>query len=91
MAEIPKQSASRHEAMQKVRRAQSFSVDLPLIGRVPLPRPEQLAFYGALGVLAAVEIIEWPVALRAGPFEPAPSVRGEEKSKVGAARPRRRA
>ena len=66
MAEIPKQSASRHEAMQKVRRGQSFSVELPLIGRVPLPRPEQLAFYGALGVLAAVEIIEWPVALVLG-------------------------
>lgn len=66
MAENPKQSSSRHESIHKVRRAQSFSVALPLIGRVPLPRPEQLAFYGALGVLAAVEIIEWPVALVLG-------------------------
>jgi len=54
---------SQREAVQKVREAQTFAVELPLIGRVRLPRPEQLAFYGALGVLAAVEIIEWPVAL----------------------------
>lgn len=54
---------SRSEAVQKVREAQTFAVELPLLGRVRLPRPEQLAFYGALGVLAAVEIIEWPVAL----------------------------
>jgi xanthosine utilization system XapX-like protein len=49
--------------VQKVRESQTFAVDLPILGRVRLPRPEQLAFYGALGVLAAVEIIEWPVAL----------------------------
>ena len=49
--------------MRRVREAQSFAVQLPVVGRVRLPRPEQLAFYGALGVLAAVEIIEWPVAL----------------------------
>lgn len=54
---------SHREAVQKVREAQTFALELPLIGRVRLPRPEQLAFYGALGVLAAVEIIEWPVAL----------------------------
>ncbi|MDY6998807.1 MAG: hypothetical protein SW019_19595 [Actinomycetota bacterium] len=69
MAEIPeqpKQSVSRRDAVQKVRGAQSFSVELPVIGRVRLPKPEQLAFYGALGVLAAVEIIEWPVAVVLG-------------------------
>ncbi|ANI42748.1 hypothetical protein MYVA_5720 [Mycolicibacterium vaccae 95051] len=38
-------------------------MELPVFGRVQLPRPEQLAFYATLGVLAAVEIIEWPVAL----------------------------
>jgi hypothetical protein len=48
---------SQREAVQKVREAQTFAVELPLLGRVRLPRPEQL------GVLAAVEIIEWPVAL----------------------------
>ena len=62
MAESSRRTPQR-DAVQKVREAQSFAVNLPVIGRVRLPRPEQLAFYGALGVLAAVEIIEWPVAL----------------------------
>lgn len=39
---------------------------LPVVGRVKVPHPEQLAYYGALGVLAAVEIIDWPVALLLG-------------------------
>jgi hypothetical protein len=30
---------------------------------VPIPRPEQVAYYGALGALAALEIIDWPIAL----------------------------
>ncbi|CAN3131581.1 hypothetical protein ACNUDN_27110 [Mycobacterium sp. smrl_JER01] len=63
MAESSRQSSSQRDAVRRVREAQSFAVQLPVVGRVRLPRPEQLAFYGALGVLAAVEIIEWPVAL----------------------------
>ncbi|MCF6421408.1 hypothetical protein [Amycolatopsis tucumanensis] len=31
-----------------------------------LPPPRQLAYYGALGVMAAVELIEWPVAVAIG-------------------------
>jgi xanthosine utilization system XapX-like protein len=49
-----------------VREARSFALNLPVLGKVQVPRPEQLAFYGALGALAAVEIIEWPVALVLG-------------------------
>jgi hypothetical protein len=49
--------------VRRIREASTFTLDLPLLGRLRLPRPEQLAFYGALGALAAVEIIEWPVAL----------------------------
>jgi hypothetical protein len=37
-------------------------VNLPVVGRVRIPRPEHVAFYGALGALAALEIIEWPRA-----------------------------
>jgi xanthosine utilization system XapX-like protein len=54
------------DAVNRIREAESFAVTLPLVGRVQVPRPEQLAFYGALGALAAVEIIEWPVALVLG-------------------------
>ena len=63
MSETSPRTATHREAVRRVRDAESFAVDLPVLGRVRLPRPEQLAFYGALGVLAAVEIIEWPVAL----------------------------
>ncbi|MDQ0376110.1 hypothetical protein [Amycolatopsis thermophila] len=31
-----------------------------------LPPPRQLAYYGGLGLLAAVELIEWPVAVAIG-------------------------
>ena len=63
MAESSRGAATHRDAVQRVRQAQTFSLDLPIVGRVRIPRPEQLAFYGALGALAAVEIIEWPVAL----------------------------
>ncbi|MFF3847224.1 hypothetical protein [Streptomyces sp. NPDC002328] len=40
------------------------AVTLDVFGaRVELPPPDQLAFIAGVGVLAAVEIIEWPVAL----------------------------
>jgi xanthosine utilization system XapX-like protein len=65
MAEESEQTSHR-DAVRRVREAQTFTVTLPVFGRVRVPRPEQLAFYGALGALAAVEIIEWPVALVLG-------------------------
>lgn len=40
-----------------------MAVDLPIVGHVNLPRPEELAYYVGLTVLAAAEIIDWPVAL----------------------------
>ncbi|WP_416978641.1 hypothetical protein [Streptomyces sp. T028] len=35
-------------------------------GTSRLPSPRKLAFYGALGAMAAVEVLEWPVALAIG-------------------------
>lgn len=49
-----------------MRDARGFAMTLPVVGRVKVPHPEQLAYYGALGILAAVEIIDWPVALLLG-------------------------
>jgi hypothetical protein len=63
VSETSPRAASQREAVRRVKDADGFAIDLPLLGRVKMPRPEQLAFYGALGLLAAVEIIEWPVAL----------------------------
>lgn len=59
----PARKATHRSAVERIQAAESFAVDLPVVGRVRVPRPEQLAFYGALAALAAVEIIEWPVAL----------------------------
>lgn len=58
-----KSRTSHRNAVDRVLSAQGFTVDLPGVGRTRIPRPEQLAYYGALGALAAAEIIEWPVAL----------------------------
>jgi hypothetical protein len=49
--------------VDRVREAETFAVQLPVIGRVKIPRPDQLAYFGGLAVLAAIEIIDWPVAL----------------------------
>jgi hypothetical protein len=57
---------SNREASQLVARAKKFSVRLPVVGKVTVPPPDQLAFFGVLGALAAVELIDWPVALAIG-------------------------
>ena len=54
---------SHRDAVKRVREGQGFAVNLPVVGRVKIPPPEHLAYYGALGVMAAVEIIDWPIAL----------------------------
>lgn len=63
MADTPRRSASQSEAVARIREAEGFAVDLPVIGKVAVPRPEQLAYYGGLALLAAFEIIDWPVAV----------------------------
>jgi len=54
---------SQHEAVQKIREGETFVVNLPMVGQIEIPRPEQLAYYGGLAALAAFELIDWPVAL----------------------------
>lgn len=58
-----RRGTSQREAVQRVREGESFAVNLPVVGQVEVPPPEQLAYYGGLAALAAFEIIEWPVAL----------------------------
>ncbi|MCV7026439.1 hypothetical protein H7I77_24305 [Mycolicibacterium novocastrense] len=58
--------AEHRDVSKLVEEAERFSIRLPVIGRVGVPRPDQLAFYGALGLLAAIEVIDWPVALLLG-------------------------
>lgn len=58
--------AAQREASREVAEGELYSVALPLIGRVPVPSPRQLALYAALAGLAAIEIIDWPVAVAMG-------------------------
>jgi hypothetical protein len=50
-------------AVDQVRHAEAFTLNVPGLGRIPIPRPEQLAYYGTLAALAAIEVIDWPIAL----------------------------
>ncbi|HJT91691.1 MAG TPA: hypothetical protein VJ777_07065 [Mycobacterium sp.] len=57
---------SHSDIARRVRDADRFALQLPVVGRVPIPRPDQLAFYGALAALVAVEMVEWPAAVAIG-------------------------
>ncbi|ODR04910.1 hypothetical protein AWC25_06760 [Mycobacterium sherrisii] len=58
-----RRTTSQRDAVQKIREGETFVVNLPLVGQTEIPRPEQLAYYGGLAALAALELIDWPVAL----------------------------
>ena len=63
----PHASASSHnDVSQLVRNAKRFSITLPVIGKVAVPPPNHLAFYGVLAVLGFTELIPWPVAVGLG-------------------------
>ncbi|NMH99887.1 hypothetical protein [Pseudonocardia acidicola] len=38
-------------------------VQVPVLGTVIVPPPEKVAFYAGIGVLAALGLVEWPIAL----------------------------
>ncbi|MEV4384627.1 hypothetical protein AB0J68_02685 [Micromonospora sp. NPDC049580] len=44
-------------------RMYSRRVELPMVGEVAVPPPDKIAYYAGLGVLAALQVIEWPLAL----------------------------
>jgi hypothetical protein len=46
--------------------ATSRSLSVPVLGSIELPSPDRLVFYAGLGVLAAFQVIDWPVALIVG-------------------------
>ncbi|WP_371737011.1 hypothetical protein [Rhodococcus opacus] len=63
MTEKTDTRSSHRDTMERVHRGERFAVTLPILGRVSIPRPEQLTFFTDLGALAALGIIDWPVAL----------------------------
>ena len=66
MTEKSRRNVTHRSAVERVRDAETFAVTLPVVGQVRIPRPDQLAYYGALVGLAALEIIDWPIALVIG-------------------------
>ncbi|HEY0227182.1 MAG TPA: hypothetical protein VGC05_12500, partial [Mycobacterium sp.] len=51
-----RQAASQAEAVEKIREGETFVINLPVLGKTEIPRPEQLAYYGGLAALAALEL-----------------------------------
>jgi hypothetical protein len=47
-------------------RSRRPQIDVPIVGTVQMPSADRLAFYATLGVLGALEVIDWPVALVVG-------------------------
>jgi hypothetical protein len=54
---------SRRSAARQAIEQNTMRVDVPCVGVVRLPQPQQLAFYGGLAVLAALEVAEWPITV----------------------------
>ncbi|MEV0153395.1 hypothetical protein AB0H57_06580 [Micromonospora sp. NPDC050686] len=50
-------------ARDRVRSYERRRVELPVLGEVAMPPPDKLAYYAGIGVLAAFQVIQWPVAL----------------------------
>jgi hypothetical protein len=59
-------TASRSKTRKRDEDRHQSHVTVPVLGTVTVPPPQKLAFYAVLGVLGALEIIEWPVALIVG-------------------------
>lgn len=62
MARPSSTAVSPHHAAARTVRKHTMLISLPCGLNVTLPSPEQLAFYGGIGILAALGIMEWPVA-----------------------------
>jgi hypothetical protein len=58
-----RRKTSQRDAVQQIREGETFVVNVPVLGQLAIPRPEQLAYYGGLAALAALELIDWPVAV----------------------------
>lgn len=55
--------AGARAAAHSVVENDSLVVVLPVLGRVVLPPPEHLAWYAGVGVLAVLEVVDWPIAV----------------------------
>ncbi|MDG4761151.1 hypothetical protein [Micromonospora sp. WMMD710] len=59
MSTLTRHLNGSHENVQMYSRR----MDLPILGEIAVPPPDKVAYYAGLGVLAALQVIEWPIAL----------------------------
>ncbi|RKN46359.1 hypothetical protein [Micromonospora endolithica] len=59
MSTVTRQLSGTHETIRMFSRR----MDIPVLGEVAIPPPDKLAYYAGIGVLAALQVIEWPLAL----------------------------
>jgi len=59
MSTLTRNLSGAHEMIRTYGRR----VEIPVLGEVAVPPPDKLAYYAGLGVLAAFQVIEWPLAL----------------------------
>jgi hypothetical protein len=62
VAEAPADPRGSSHAAERVT---GQNIELPIIGHLPFSR-DQAAFYAGLGAMAAVGLIDWPVAAAVG-------------------------
>jgi hypothetical protein len=55
-----------HGAVLRAIQENSLAVDIPGLGTVRLPPGDSLAWFGGLATLAALGIMEWPIAVVIG-------------------------
>ncbi|MGY1592458.1 hypothetical protein ACI789_12235 [Geodermatophilus sp. SYSU D00965] len=55
-----------HGALLRALQGNTVNVPLPVLGTVRLPPLDSLVWFGGLATLAAVGVIEWPVAAAIG-------------------------
>ncbi|MEU6072560.1 hypothetical protein [Micromonospora sp. NPDC047074] len=59
MSTLTRHLSGAHETI----RALGRRVEIPVLGEVAVPPPDKIAYYAGIGVLAALQVIEWPLAL----------------------------
>jgi len=47
-------------------RAERPHLSVPVLGELTVPPPDMLVFYGVLGALATLGVVEWPLVLIVG-------------------------
>ena len=62
--QAPGRRSDGHRAATRV--GQGTRLQIPVVGAVTFPCRDQLVFFGGLGLLAVVGLIEWPVAAVVG-------------------------